>query len=433
MPVLAQILFLASSVLVNSPQIENAVTIHTATRDYLQFDIAPMSPCRRLSVTGLSLQSARTAVVQWSLVGTVVDTTCAEKTTRANIILPFPDSVGGPHGQVLVDSIVNAWGPAVTKIGRVENPAPPTMCPMVKCAAPDSAAAFKTVQTRLAASSFVAAFSPYYLESFAPVSPWSKTAGQENFPDVAVPLPGNAGNWIDPDFVDLAMDSLVSGKLTSPCTTGDVCVAMVVNPNVRILTGPVQYFYQQPTDPFRSDTSGRDNAFVLDTVLKMGSRLHLSGFIGHPCGRTEVDSQVIKETRWLVASNASLGDSLKAAFQIPGYCSMARPGAWPLRDGKVEVTSGAWVSLSDLIGVSGVASANATARIASVRRVGQSANLTLSAPACIRAIDISGREVMPFTSFAAGRHSLRLPGRGMLFVQVRSGMSTTTFPLEPAP
>jgi hypothetical protein len=54
--------------------------------------------------------------------------------------------------------------------------------------------------------------------------------------------------------------------------------------------------------------------------------------------------------------------------------------------------------------------------------------------ALVRAIDISGREILTQTAFVAGRHALQLPTtHAMVFVQVRTGMSTTTFPLEPAP
>lgn len=431
---LAPLLFLASSVVVTAPRIENAVTIHTAGRDYLEFDIAPLSPCLHPNIMGMTLRGSRTAVVNWAVPGSVVDTTCTENATRANVILPFPDSVGGPHGAFLADTVTTGWsGVFVTNIGRVTNPAMPVMCPMIACLAPDSATALHQARARIQASSFVATFAPYYQESFVAISPWSKTNGTENFPEVVVPLPGNAGNWIDEEVVQLAMDSIVSGKFTSPCSTGVVCPLYLVRPMVTLPTGPVQYVYQQAADPFNADTSRAGTSFVQDSVFKMGSRLHLSGYISHPCWRPLVDSELIKETLWLVASGGSGADSLKLAFQQPAYCSGPRPGAWPMRDGKVEITTGVWVPLADLVGASGILPAKARAGGPSLRRVGQVASLELPVAACVRAIDVSGREILPSTAFAAGRHSLRLPGRGMLFVQVRSGMSTVTFPLEPAP
>jgi hypothetical protein len=274
------------------------------------------------------------------------------------------------------------------------------------------------------------------METFVAVSPWSTTGGSENFPDVAVPLPGNAGNWIDADAVQLQMDSLIAGNFGMACSNvaGKVCPTYVALPSVSLMTGPVQYVYQEAADPFKADSTVVGTPFVQDTVLKIGSRLHLSGYVSHPCWRPLVDSALIQESLWLVASNGSLGDSLMSAFQQPAYCMNARPGAWPMRSGRVEITAGVWVPLQDLFGASGVLPAKVRVAGASLRRVGQEASLDLPAPACVRAIDLSGREILPSTAFPAGHHALRLSqGRGMLFVQVRTGISTVTIPLEPAP
>jgi hypothetical protein len=432
--VLVTLLFLASCAAATAPHIENAVTIHTATRDYLEFDIAPWRGCpSSLVLFDVNLRGGHTALVGWVQYPDIVETLCVSP-RRVNVLLPFPDSIGGAHGALIIDTLVDQGsGNIVTKIGRVVNPALQPMCPTIACMLPDSATAFQKVQARIRASSFVATFAPFHTATFAPISPWSNTTGLEDFPEVALPLPGNAGNWIDEDAVQLRMDSLIAGSIASPCPPGTVCPLLVVRPSVRLPTGPVQYVYQQSADPFNADTSGSGTPFVQDTLLKIGSRLHLSGYVSHPCGRQPVDSELINETLWLVASGGSQADSLTMAFQQPSYCGSARTGAWPMRNGKVEITQGVWVPLLDLVGTTGVLPAKARVAGATLRRVGQAANLELPAPACVRAVDLSGREILPSTPFAAGHHSLLLPqGHGMVFVQVRTGLSTTTLPLEPA-
>ena len=58
--------------------------------------------------------------------------------------------------------------------------------------------------------------------------------------------------------------------------------------------------------------------------------------------------------------------------------------------------------------------------------------VTLAEEATVRAVDASGRQVMASQELIAGVHSLDLASsRSTLFVQVRSGSSTTTLPLEP--
>ena len=433
---LASLLLLASSALAMAPHLENAVTIHTSARDYLEFDIAGVSPCRNPMVYGLSLVGAKTATVHWTFPGIVVDTICAEKTTRANVIVPFPDSVGGSHGAVVLDTLRSNGNELVTTIGRVQNPALPTMCPMVKCIMEDSTAALQKVLDRIKSATFVATFAPYYVESFVAISPWSKTTGQENLPEVTAPLAGNVGNWIDVETVRLSMDSLIAGSYSNPCLphAGIACPDLLVLPMVTLPTGPVQYVYQQAADPFKGDSIGTGNPFVIDTVVKIGSRLHLSGYVNRSCGHPLVDSQLIQATRWLVASNSDNVDSLISTFHSPSnLCSNSRLGAWPISGGKVEITNGIWVSLKFLQGPTGLLPRAPRSVDASIHRVGQAASLNLTASSYVRAVDISGRELLPLTAFAPGKHSLTLPSRGMLFVQVRSGLSTTTLPLQPAP
>jgi hypothetical protein len=68
----------------------------------------------------------------------------------------------------------------------------------------------------------------------------------------------------------------------------------------------------------------------------------------------------------------------------------------------------------------------------SLRWVGRDADLLLPSPSQVEVVDLTGRAVVPKTDFAAGSHRLTLPnGNAMLFVLVRSGVRTTTLPLEP--
>jgi len=432
--VLASLLLLMSSSAAVGPHIENAVTIHTATRDYLEFDISPWSGCTAPIVWGAISNGLHTVEVDWQTSGIVVDSFCPVSPTRVNVVLPFPDSVGGSHGAFLVDTVVDAnHGVTLTNVGRVQNPMQQLLCPMIPCFFEDSAMAFQKTTARIQSSSFVATFAPNSVQSLVAVSPWSLTTGLENFPEVAIPLPGNEGNWIREDVRQLSMDSLIAGRVTAPCTQtpGTACPDYVIEPYVQLPTGPVQYFYQQRSDPYRGDT-GQGGNFQVDTVLKVGSGLHLSGYVNQGCGVPLVDSELINESRWLVASNGFTADSLASAFRVPSICTKSRPGAWPLNNGNVEITSNVWVSLKDLFRTAGILSQPTKPAGPTLRRVGQAADLDLPVPALVRAIDISGREILPLTEFAAGSHFLRFPAsRSMLFVQARSGVSTVTLPLEP--
>jgi hypothetical protein len=69
---------------------------------------------------------------------------------------------------------------------------------------------------------------------------------------------------------------------------------------------------------------------------------------------------------------------------------------------------------------------------ATLHSVGRTVDLELSGSSQIRVTDAVGHQVLPLTEFAPGIHALDLPhGRGMLFVQIRAGASTTTLPLLP--
>ena len=68
----------------------------------------------------------------------------------------------------------------------------------------------------------------------------------------------------------------------------------------------------------------------------------------------------------------------------------------------------------------------------SLRRVGSSVRLSLPSAASVRVVDLRGSEVMASRRCEAGTRELSLSrATSMLFVQVRSGTSTTTLPLEP--
>ena len=429
---LASLLLLASSALAG-PRIENAVHLHTATRDYLEFDISPWSGCTAPVGLRVVPAGAHTAKVYWEASGIVADTLCPVSPTRVNVVLPFPDSVGGSHGAFLVDTVIDAnHNVVLTKVGRVQNPMRHFVCPMIACLEEDSATAFQKVRARVQSSSFLATLAPYSVATFVAVSPWSLTTGLESFPEVAVPLPGNLGNWMGEEVRQLAMDSLISGGLMMICaqTPDTVCPQYVFMPMVQIPTGPVQYYYQQGSDPFRGDT-GQAGPFRVDTVLKVGSGLHLSGFVNHDCGTPMVDSQLIQTSRWLVASNGSTADSLASAFRLPPLCATARLGAWPLENGRVEIKPNVWVPLADLLAMDAILPRSTKLDGPTLRRVGQAVSLELPISARVRAIDLAGREILPQTDFAKGSHFLSLPGHTMIFVQARSGMSMVTLPLDP--
>ena len=418
---------------VPSPRIENAVSIRTATRNYLEFDIAPLPPCGRPAVDSIVLRGENKALVVWHLVNSM-DSAC-QLTTRANVIDTVPVAMSGTNGSPFIDTVVDTRsGRVLTEIGQVQNPRGVVPCPMVACVFWDSAMAFQRAQSRITSSSLVATFAPFLTPSLPQSMAWFLATGQEDYPEVAAPLAGNEGNWIDLQTRQLTMDSLVKGRITSPCvpTAGQVCPMYLVSPGVLLPIGPVQYFYQQESDPFRGDTTREVSRFERDSVLKMGPRLHLSGFVNHTCFAPLVDSALLQVSLWLVASDGSTSDSLAAAFRIPGICNLPRPGAWPYRDGKVEITQGIWVPLTELLSTTGTLPRQDRVAVPALRRGGGGADLELPLPASVRVIDAVGREILPSTDFAPGTHPLRFSaGRSLLFVQVRTGLSTTSLPLEP--
>jgi len=425
----------ATTTAVQIPRIQDAVDIHTATREYLEFDIAPLGSCEVPVIDSLIYRDDTARVWRHNAVSTDSNGVCTS-IPRANVLEPFPLSVGGANGSISIAAVVDmATGMVVSQVGTVQNDPRTIACPLYACVFLDSASAFKTVQTRIQSSSFLAVFGSYPLLTTVVTSPWSYTSGLENDPQVAVPLPGNAWNWIDVDSRRFKMDSLIRGSIALPCLTGNVCPDLVILPTVAVPTGPVQYFYQQETDPSLGDTTLRVPSFDQDTILKIGTRLHLSGNIrNNLCSGPLVDSALYQDSLWLVATNSPTSDSLAAAFALPGFCNLSRPGAWPYRDGMVEITTtGIWVSLAELLQTTAIqAQPKVLPARASLRRLGGTVVLDLSAPATVRAIDLSGRQVLSATAFPAGRHALNLPADGsMLFVQVRSGPSTTTLPLEP--
>jgi hypothetical protein len=102
-----------------------------------------------------------------------------------------------------------------------------------------------------------------------------------------------------------------------------------------------------------------------------------------------------------------------------------------LRDGRVEIAHGIWISLQELLPTTAIGLRPGKSAEPSLVRAGVALELELPAPAVVRAVDLSGREVLPAVEFASGRHALHLPAsRSLMFVQVRIGMSTTTLPVE---
>jgi hypothetical protein len=447
------LLLIVSALAFADPRIENAVAIHTTTRDYLEFDIAPWSCGLQTPMVELELRRPHVVAVHWKVLSMVDDTICPIPPVRLDMLLAFPDSSGGPKGALDIDTVLDSPGfyiadlpvdsahhgvagvgfpgeRILTPIAKVRNPPDPVMCPMVRCAAPDSVQALQGVLARIRSSSLVGAFSQVHRESLVAVSPWTQTTGAEDFPEVVAPLGGNAHNWIDRAVVPLALDSLVTGGVP-PINCGNGVCFYPPPTSVDLPIGPVRYVYQQPTDPFRGIAEGTDELFQVDSVMKVGPGLLLSGFVQRRCGVPLVDSELSQESRWLVASDGSTADSLEASFRLPGFCEFSRPGAWPLRDGRVEIAHGIWISLQELLPTTAIGLRPGKSAEPSLVRAGVALELELPAPAVVRAVDLSGREVLPAVEFASGRHALHLPAsRSLMFVQVRIGMSTTTLPVE---
>lgn len=188
-------------------------------------------------------------------------------------------------------------------------------------------------------------------------------------------------------------------------------------------------------DPFyKGVVDGGSNSFVKDSVLKLGPSLHLSGYIQYDCGWF-YDSALVQENRWLVAASDTSADSIAAAFHRSAICGARRPGAWPVRGDSVEITTDVWVPFADLLAAAKASSnkpAVSAAKGLSLRRVGSGVRLSLPSAASVRVVDLRGSEVMASRRYEAGTRELSLPrATSMLFVQVRSGTSTTTLPLEP--
>jgi hypothetical protein len=422
------ILALAATVLASageSTRIQQAVSFATASGRFVQLDIAPLPDGWAPAIDSVSVVS-NTARVSWHLAAS--DT--ASGAPRANVMVPIPE------GNLPVDSVEDRTrGQFLAVSGQVRNPEA-IYCLMVKCGVVDSATAFAAAVERLKSSSLVATFSPrvIYYESFVAVSPWKSASGTESISSVVQPLAGNAGNWIDLETVTLGADSFVVGN-PNICSGPSICTKMYRLVEADIPVGPVSYWYQQATDPFRGDTADLGRSYVVDSILKMGPSLHLSGTWRQQCYAPAVDSSLYTETQWLVASNGDGADSIVAAFRAGSLCSGTRLGAWPVRDGKVVISGTYAVPLEDLLGAafpSAFAAPRSTDRGIGLHRSGNVLELELARSTEVRIVDLRGAEIAPSRILPAGTSRLLLPTRhGTTFLMLRQGASTVTLPLDP--
>ena len=107
--------------------------------------------------------------------------------------------------------------------------------------------------------------------------------------------------------------------------------------------------------------------------------------------------------------------------------AFAQDSAWSILQGQAAPVLRAFAARQ-----LGILASRAATPPVQLRRTGRSTEIVLPFAARISVVDATGRHVVAETGFSAGVHSLEVPaGSAMLFVQVRSGVSTTTLPLEP--
>jgi hypothetical protein len=205
--------------------------------------------------------------------------------------------------------------------------------------------------------------------------------------------------------------------------------------NVGGLIGQSQNSYQDPVSV--------SACYAADSVKAISSA-DLGGAIGFvDLGNTITDLYWNAQTSGQMAGIGSEADSTEvssvvgltsAQMMIPtsfaGF-SFASDSAWMSAANSYPVLRG--LANATGVGFTGIASRRGPVAAGPfLRWVGQSVDLALTAPALVRVVDLQGRSVLPQTQLAAGSHELALPRNGaMMFVQVRSGSSTTTMPLQP--
>lgn len=119
-------------------------------------------------------------------------------------------------------------------------------------------------------------------------------------------------------------------------------------------------------------------------------------------------------------------DQVRDSANFAGF-GFAADSAWSILQGRAAPALRAFAAV-----IAGIRAGKVSASAVRLRRWGRVTEIVLPFPAQVRVVDASGRQVLSSGELASGTHALDLPpSRCTLFVQVRSGISTTTLPLEP--
>lgn len=435
---------LASAAALPVARIDAAHLVRTADALFLDWDVAPLPGCQEVVLDSLAVRKANrdtslvgsgdlpgVLAVHWHLED-MVDTGCSN-VRRGNRIdsVPSAPAAGKIERKWLVDTLVDGTsGHFLTNLPAVRNPPGPMVCPGIACLASTKDVALKYALERIRLAGVVGFAKPRVVYTLVAVSPWSRTSGLENVPEVALPQPGDALNWIDAQNRTFELDSLLRDD--RPVCLSLACVLPA--PVVTLPVGPVSYVYQQAADPLLKILSPRVARFWKDTLFKAGNRLELSGTVRPRCGFPSVDSTVLNEDRWLVASNGAGQDSLASAFEPRGFCAnQGRRGAWPVEKDQVEIVPGTWVPLALVFPPVGARTFSAGTPLVAHSIRGGMLELDLSVAGSVRMVGVDGRIAAENAELGSGRQRLAIPrSTGILFVQVRQGETTTTFALDPS-
>ncbi|MEK7392875.1 MAG: hypothetical protein AAB214_09935 [Fibrobacterota bacterium] len=302
-----------------------------------------------------------------------------------------------------IDACIDGNCLGKTPVAKVENdPSGPLICITRACiteANPDTAR--KNLVSALASSKWAAILDASIIKTLVAPNWWTNTTGAESYSEVVAPMVSNAGNWI-------ALDKSVLG----------VATAIKVGANdpsyYEIPTGKVEYVYNRVASPLNKIAIQPAARIFLDTLLKTGPELWLTGSVQRACFKLPYDS-LMNENAWLVLADSAGGVSY--SMQFDAMCGV-RNKAWKVVGDSLWVTAKDKISLSELMRTVGVQRRIVDGAVARIALGGSF--LELSEASDVRLLSADGR-ILSSHRLPAGRHELSsIPAGGVAFASVRS-------------
>jgi hypothetical protein len=264
---------------------------------------------------------------------------------------------------------------------------------------PDTAR--KNLVAALAASKWAAILDASIIKTLVAPSWWTNTTGAESYSEVVAPMASNAGNWIALDKSVLGVATAIKVGANDPAT-------------YEIPTGKVEYVYNRVASPLSKIAVLPHARIFLDTLLKTGPELWLTGSVQRACFKLPYDSTMALNA-WLVLADSAGG--VANSMQFNTNCGV-RKSAWKVVGDSLWVTDKDKISLSELMRTVGVQRRTVDGAVARIALGGSF--LELSEASDVRLLSAGGR-ILSSRRLSAGRHELSsMPAGGVAFASVRS-------------